>query len=151
MIAINPWFDSPGKILALELQAEDWLGTPFFTNSQAKHRGVSCQKLAAALYRDVGWIDLDVPEVPMSYARFNRESLVEKFLDGRPEFAAVPPGPLPGDLLGFTINRTVHHVGIALRGGRFVHCIEGAGVQIAHQFDATWESRLARIWRPLHV
>lgn len=148
---MNAWFDGPGKILALELQAQDWLGTAFFPNSQAKHRGVSCQKLAAALYRDVGWINLDVPEVPMSHARYNRDSLVVKFLDGRPEFAAVSPEPAPGDLLGFVINRTVHHVGIALQGGKFVHCIEGAGVQIGHLSDATWECRLARIWRPLYV
>ena len=149
---MTPYYSSVGRILALELQAQDWLGTPFFPNSQAKHRGVSCHKLAAALYRDSGWMDLDVPDVPMSHARFSRVSLVEQWLDGRPEFAMSYQSQWqPGDLLGFRINKTVHHVGVMLTGDRFVHCIEGVGTQFGNIFDATWASRLARVWTPLEV
>jgi len=142
------WFNTPGRILALDLEAQSWLGTPFFPNSQSKGRGVSCQKLAAAIYEAVGFAQLDVPEVPMSWARSNRDSLVLRFLDGHPVFEQVVDGLVPGDLLGFRINRTVHHVGIALDGRRFVHCVDLAGVQITTLEDATWGGRLAAVWRP---
>lgn len=147
---MNPYFNSTGRVLALEIQAQDWLGTPFFPNSQSKHRGVSCHKLAAALYRDAGWLNIEVPDVPMSHARFSRESLVEQWLDGRPEFAQVQTSEvMPGDLLGFRIAKVVHHVGVMLTGGRFAHCIEGVGTQFGHLADATWSGRLARAWRPI--
>lgn len=145
---MNPYFSNVGRVLALEIQAQDWLGTPFFPNSQSKRVGVSCHKLAAALYRDAGWRNIDVPEVPMSHARFSRESLVEQWLDVRPEFVSVSD-PMPGDLLGFRIAKVVHHVGVMLRDGRFAHCIEGVGTQFGHIEDATWSGRLARIWRPI--
>ncbi|HSM84611.1 MAG TPA: hypothetical protein VLT16_00610 [Candidatus Limnocylindrales bacterium] len=157
------WFNTPEKVSLLQFRAEHWIGTPFFPNSNTagKRGGVSCQKLASALYKETGFASIEVPEVAMSHARFaGADSLVEKWMDGRPEFVRVSPKePQPGDLLGFMINRVVHHLGVmvlmqdspkqavpALRV--FIHTLEHSGTNYATLFDPVWGSRLAVVWRP---
>jgi cell wall-associated NlpC family hydrolase len=149
------WFNTPDRIAALEREAQRWLGTPFFPNSNTPgpRGGVSCQKLVSEIYRSAGFCDVPVPEVAMAHARFSRESLMEKFMADRPEFTRLPSlgwrSVQPGDLLGFRIYRTVHHMGIALVGLRFVHALDGVGTNISSVSDATWSSRLAVVWRPI--
>jgi len=160
------WFNSPERIAALEREARRWLGTPFFPNSNTPgpRGGVSCQKLVSEIYRGVGFCDVPVPEVPMAHARFSRRSLMLEFMESRPEFTLLPsnnptiqqsnnPTVLPGDLLGFRIYQTVHHMGIALdlagRATTFIHALDGVGTIISSLCDATWSSRLAAIWRPI--
>ena len=57
--------------------------------------------------------------------------------------------PQVGDLLGFRIGRCIHHLGILIRPGVFVHALERVGVCEGILADATWEGRLAAIWRPM--
>lgn len=114
--------------------------------------GVSCQMLAAALYRDVGFCDIAVPEVPMARALYNRSSLMDEFLAARPEFVHLPPEPnniVPGDLLGFRLGRSTHHMGVCIEPGRFVHAMENLGVTVSLVSDPTWRGRLTHIWRPV--
>lgn len=154
-LAIPPWFNSPERVQALENEAERWLGTPFFPNSNTPgpRGGVSCQKLVSEIYRAVGFCDVPVPEVPMAHARFSRESLMEGFMAGRPEFGRLANPQwwdcAPGDLLGFRIYRTIHHMGILLRRVTFIHALDGIGTVVTSLVDATWSSRLAAVWRPL--
>jgi len=119
----------------------------------------------AEIYRECGFCDVQVPEVPMSLAGFVRAgsgSLLEEYLDSRPEVerilfssdAASASLLLPGDLIGFRIGRIRHHCGIylsELAGGKreFVHAISGQGCQINSLADAIWHSRLELAWRPL--
>ena len=140
-------FGSPQSVISLEIAARSWLGTPFAGNSNAKGRGVSCQMLAAEIYAECGLDVGDIPEAPMAHSRFSKVSLVEPFIDALPGFRSVPL-PQAGDLLGFRLGRVVHHLGIMLLGGVFVHCVEGPGVLISPIADATWSGRLQRIWRP---
>lgn len=149
------WFNTSERVSALVSEAESWRGTPFAGNSSAKGVGVSCQMLVGSLYAAVGCAGVSVdsiPEVPMAQARFSSVSLVDAYFAGLPDgvFTHLEPDcePLPGDVLGFRINRIVHHLGVALPGGQFIHALDGIGTNISALDDATWQSRLARIWRP---
>lgn len=148
------WFHSPERIARLQFHAAGWIGTPFFGNGNTRgpEGGVSCQKLASALYRECGCCAVDVPDGPMGHGRFSRRvSLIEQFMDGRSEMKRVTDlrAVRPGDLLGFRIGRVVHHVGILVEAGKFVHVLEHAGTGYGSLSDATWKSRLAAAWRPL--
>jgi cell wall-associated NlpC family hydrolase len=144
------WFTEE-RIDALEAEAATWVGTPFAANSSAKGLGVSCHTLAGALYAAVGWGDILIPDVAISHARFGENSLADLFFDSMAErFTQLPHDSeiLPGDVLGFRIGRIVHHLGTALRNGRFIHALEGIGTTVSTTEDATYRSRLTTIWRP---
>lgn len=158
---MKPWFDTEARVALLQAEAQKWIGTPFCPNSSSPgHKGgVSCQKLAGEVYRGAGFvIGAEIPDVAMSHARFNRTSLVVAFMSTRREFEAVPVekgtslamcGAIAGDLLGFTIHKAVHHLGVCVSHGVFVHAIEGCRVHLAALGDPTWGTRLANIWRPI--
>jgi cell wall-associated NlpC family hydrolase len=144
------WFTEK-RINALEAEAATWVGTPFAANSSAKGLGVSCHTLAGALYAAVGWGDILIPDVAISHARFGENSLADPFFEAMAErFTQLPHDSdiLPGDVLGFRIGRIVHHLGTALRNGRFIHALEGLGATVSTTEDATYRSRLTTIWRP---
>lgn len=146
------WFDNQLRLTSLEAVAESWIGTPFSPNGNAKGKsgGVSCQNLAAAIYREVGLCDAQPPAAPMGHAKHSNISLIAIFMAERAEFMEIPLGNsiLPGDMIGFLIFRTVHHCGVAVSGGRFVHACDGADVKYSSLSDPTWAWRIARIWRP---
>lgn len=150
----SPWF-TPDRVSALQQNAVRWLGTPFVPNSAERgpRGGVSCQKLVAELYFETGFVDrLPIPNVPMAHARANRDSLVEAFMLSRPEFQRLPTHTTrvqPGDLLGFFIGKTVHHMGVALTNREFIHALEGLGVVRSQLSDPTWFGRLGALWRPI--
>ena len=144
------FYSTPERIAELQAVAASWIGTPFLGNSSAKGRGVSCQFLASAMYRETGFLDATPPEVPMSYARFHNTSLLEPWMDARPEFEQLAGfDVIPGDMLGFRIGKAVHHCGVVISDGSFVHCIDPAGVIVSPLADSTWASRLRRAWRPI--
>jgi cell wall-associated NlpC family hydrolase len=151
------WFRSPARIAALRAVAARWRGTPFLCNSNTPgpNGGVSCQKLAAEIYREAGFMDVAVPAAPMAHARFSRISLLERWIDGRPEMLsldmATRPWPRPGDLLGFRIGHVVHHLGIMLNQGEFVHVLDRMGCRFCPLSDPTFSGRLARIWVPVEL
>lgn len=132
--------------------ASRWLRTPFSANAcvPGPEGGVSCQALAAAIYIEAGILpaDVEIPAGRISRGRFSKESQIEPWVAGRPEFSVAPleVDPAPGDLLGFQIGHCLNHVGVALPGGQFIHCLEGPGVVISSISDATWISRLAARW-----
>jgi cell wall-associated NlpC family hydrolase len=150
---MTPYFQRSDRVAALRAAAQAWVGTPFSPNGCARGRGVSCQKLAAALLREAGLPLGEVPDAPMSQARFSRRSLVEEWFRARPFFAPQPPRPgfpfWAGDILGFRVGRVIHHLGVALDAARFIHCLEHLGVSICPVQDPTWAGRLAAIWRPV--
>ncbi len=148
---MRPWFDTDARREALLTEARSWVGTPFFGNSASKGRGVSCQKLAGALYEAVGFGPLDVPDAPMSRARFCTDSLVVAWMRDRTDFVPVPRGEplLAGDLVTFRLPRSVHHVGVMVLPGVFISATEDAGAQFRPLADSTWRARLADVWRPI--
>jgi cell wall-associated NlpC family hydrolase len=146
---IASWFNTPERIALLEFKAAKWLGTPWFPNSNTPGKGVSCQKLVSAIYREVGFADVPVPETRMS-ARALKESLVEAFMGERPEFERIglDEERLPGDLLGFNSYSVIHHLGIVMAGTLFVHVAFRGCVMYSSLADATYGSALRAIWRP---
>jgi cell wall-associated NlpC family hydrolase len=148
------WFNTAERIAALRAEAAIWIGTPFLCNSNTPgpRGGVSCQKLACAIYRKVGFATFQAPEVAMAHARFSKVSLVEGWMDGRREFIRVAIVDVrPGDLLGFRLARIVHHVGILLDAGEFVHVLDHVGCIVSALSDPTYSSRLAAAWRPIEI
>ena len=147
---MTAFFSIPGRLAALHTAASSWHGTPFFANSCAKGRGVSCQFLAWAIYTEAGVVIASPPEVDMSHAKFSRVSLVEPWVDGQAVFQPIQLEELePGDLMGFRIGKVVHHVGVMLGRGVFLNVVDGTTVQNSYLSDNTWRSRLARAWRPV--
>lgn len=146
---MTPWFDSEEKSAKLRASAQSWLGTRFLGNSCSKGVGVSCQKLAAAIYREVGFCDVEVPEVPMAHARFSRESLLVPWVEQCGLFYQVARSEVQaGDLLGFRLGKVVHHCGVALGPREFVHAMDRIGTVISRLSDPTWAGRLEYVWRP---
>lgn len=91
----------------------------------------------------------------MAHARFTHHSLVEEFMANRPEFLRFAVADVqtvqPGDLLGFRLHRTIHHLGVCVWDGVFVHAIEGLGVTDSSLEDASWARRLEALWRPIET
>lgn len=148
------WFAVPGRVDRLHAVAQSWLDTPFSGNGCMKgpRGGVSCQKLVGLIYRECNCCSVEVPEAPMNYWRFHRDSLIVPFMATLPQFAILDEGRptkdlLPGDLLGFRLNHCIHHLGIAMSPITFIHCM--TSVQFAHLTDPTWLSRYACAWRPV--
>lgn len=144
------WYNTEQRIQLLQDAAKAWIGTPFAPNSSSIGRGVSCQKLAGALYSEAGYGEVDIPDVPISHSRFSRESFVEPWFAARPDFEEIQAGEelQTGDILGFQIGHVVHHLGVYLGASLFVHCLDGIGTTIAGLQDATWQSRHVKTWRP---
>lgn len=89
----------------------------------------------------------------MNHWRFSKRSIAEEYMAQRTDFKRLPTispfAAVPWDLLGLRLGHVIHHLGICVDPGEFIHVIEGQGVAIASIYDATWWSRLAAIWRPL--
>lgn len=152
------YFNSPERIASLSVAAKSWAGTPFVPNAAIKGHGVSCQKLAGLVLMEAGALplDFDLPSEPMNWSHANKESLLEQFMDGQPEFFTAIKTPAylnaqPGDVIGIFYGGCVHHCGVVLPNGTFVHCIRGHGVIISHLRDAAYMRTVRRIWRPLEV
>lgn len=147
---MTPYFATADRCRKLTQESHSWLGTPFFPNSSARGRGVSCQKLCSELYRGSGFGEINVPDVAMTTVRLREVGQVEKFLEAHPELIRQgSTGEIrTGDLLGFKVGPSIHHLGVALEPGTFVHAAPPAGVQLGYLADPTWAGRLASVWRP---
>lgn len=148
---MGDWFSTEERVARLGEVAGSWVGTPFFPNGDTKgpDGGVSCQKLVAGIYREVGFCEVEAPEAAMGHARFSRRAVLELYMAERTEFRALffEGRPEAGDMLGFRIGGVVHHAGVCLGGGKFVHAIWRVGVRVSSLGDGTWGSRLAMVWR----
>ena len=133
---------------ALEAAARSWVGTPFCEGTPIKGAGVSCQHAAAEIYFEAQLIKrFPVPNGPTRYSAAQTRSLIVEWVQQSGLFVQVGGPPQPGDLLGFRVLNVVHHLMIALRGGRGVHCVSGHGVMILPSIPAAWAKRLEFIWR----
>ena len=145
---MTSWW-TPETLSILEAEAASWVGTPFAANSCSKGFGVSCAKLCGALFSAAGFRPVDVPDGQTSHARYNTTSIITPFFDAHPDFFSVPiEARMPGDIVGFRIGKCVHHIGVLLHSGRFVHSCDHIGTVISNENDATWISRLSNVWRP---
>lgn len=151
---MSPFFSDPNALASLEMVAEGWLGTPFQVHGRIPGRagGCSCETLPYCIYHAVGFLRADwpMPEGPIDWYRAQKISIMEPFLDSRPEFHRLPLTECtPGDLLGFRVGKVIHHLGVLLTHSHFIHCLAPRGVQLGNVRDATYRKRLAAVWRPV--
>ena len=151
---IQTWFNTPEKIAALGVSSRSWLGTPFFRASSTKGQGVDCSHLVAAIYREVEFRDIQVPDFNITSPKLLSRSVAVPFISGLTCFAEITTEKIetgdryghPGDLLGIRVGRVVHHLGILVDWTMFIHVTNK--VTFNSILDATWASRLSRVWRP---
>ena len=170
---METWFNTVQRIEALEAAARSWIGTPFVANSRVKgpRGGTCCHMLAEQLYLEAGYpLAFRVPAGSMKWSDISKSSLIEQFFDTQIDiFEQVEPAPesfqaleeklpmlgkaergngtLPGDVVGFKIGGCVHHVGVVLSRGQFVHCMRGVGTKISNLNDPTYALRMEKTWR----
>jgi len=131
---------------ALKASAQSWVGTPFAPNGNTKGMGVSCQRLVVEIYREAGLGKFSVPDVSMSHAKFAKTSIIEEWFAGNNSFERVTDLQV-GDILGFRINKVIHHIGIFLGDGQFIHALFQVGAVVSNLSDPTWGSRHKATWR----
>lgn len=145
-------------------EALSWIGTPFHPFAEVKGSGVDCIHLIAAIYRETGFIqDFNPPSYSIGGGSHQDSSQIEAYIRGLPNLPlifehgqccveclpALWPQLLPGDLLLFQIGRVTHHTGMVTRSPRFIHSMHGYGVTQARLTDATFGTRLRRVYRPM--
>jgi len=140
---------------ALLQEVASWIGTPFHDHAGIKGAGVDCVHLALRIYQATGFLPegLVFPDYTLDGGHHQTESKVIAFVEGLGRFAAQSVKPAtadwcPGDLLGFTIGKVVHHVGVAVDNLRFVHVLQSNRVAFSSVLDSTWIKRLACKYRP---
>jgi cell wall-associated NlpC family hydrolase len=155
-----PFFSSPERIASLDKAAVGWLETPFRAHNRARgpRGGVDCGNLIQELMLEAGFLAqrLDLPRPPTDYGQHNAVSLVCDFLENHPSLTGriekltdpdALANPQPADILGIRVGRCVHHLCVALGGGRFVQALKPHGVTI--QPLAEIRSRIEVIYRPI--
>lgn len=149
---MKPYFENAASVARLQFHAFEWLGTPFMPNAAVKGRGVSCQKLVAAIYVETGFFPagFTAPDGPMDWAHAQKESFFASWMAAHPELFTVATAARPGDLLGFNLGGCIHHCGIVVGvDGKFIHCLRGPGTILSDVNDATYLQRIEKIWRPI--
>lgn len=113
----------------LFLECAQWVGVPYRYGGKSR-RGVDCSGLTYCIYRQLYGISLS----PNSQMQLDRDVQVR-----------VKKGHVtPGDLLFFSDRRSkrhINHVGIYLKGGKFIHASTSRGVRIDDLQDAHWKKR----------
>ncbi len=150
------FFESPERIAQLQFHAGLWIGTPFMPHGSTRGGGVCCQRLVGSLYKELGFLPeaFEIPTGPMDWSHAQTKSLIADFMAGCAHFAEIASagsnGARPGDMVGFTLGGCLHHCGIVIAAdGQFIHCLRGPGVLFSSLRDASYMSRLEKIWRPL--
>jgi len=152
---MDTWFNTPERIALLNEVAASWVGTPFVANSRCKGKrgGVSCQMLAEQIYKECGCpLPFGAEKGSMRWAGVSKDSLILKYLEDKTEFLHYVASPsvgdlIAGDLMGFRIGGCIHHVGVCLGNGLFIHCMRGSSTLVCSVSDPTFARRLGCLWR----
>lgn len=111
-----------------------WKGTPYRLGGMTT-RGIDCSGFVFITFKAM--FDLRLPRTVDEQAAFGR---------------GIGPAELrSGDLVFFKTSATMHHVGIYLEQGRFMHASTRRGVMISALADGYWRQRFwqaRRVQRP---
>ena len=129
---------APEQLAALEYAARAW-----------EHRPeMRCQVAMGEIYFAAGLLPrFEIPEGSRDWARAQAREVIIPGVESCGYFVEVDPPAQAGDLLGFRLGHTLHHLAILLGGGRMVHVYGTHGVLIAPCVPEPWAKRLAKIWR----
>jgi hypothetical protein len=142
------------ELYRLNDAALSWQGTPFCERSAVRGAGVCCHRLVIEVLIEAGWLPrIEVPDGSVRWAAANTRSLIVEWFDGPGaqyfdrmqslDWSAVEPG----DIVGFRLGRTLHHLALALPNGRWTHAAEGVGAVIVTEIPPAWRKRAERLWR----
>lgn len=161
----EPFAKEPRNARKLILAFLSWQGTPFHEQARVKGVGVDCIHLIAEIMKEAGAISsYTFPKYEVGAGHHTDHSKVREWFENSPDFAEVIPVPdesggwqagrfMVGDVLGFLIGRTVHHIGMVLDtdGGvvRFGHVMIHGKVREAQLDDPAFGKRLACVFRPM--
>ncbi|MDR3458016.1 MAG: NlpC/P60 family protein [Verrucomicrobiae bacterium] len=148
----KPFFNTPESIRLLDMEAHDWVGTPFAPRGRLKHVGVDCVGLVAGIYVAMGVIKKFEPgPYALDEGQHAKTSKVEAWFSGRREFekcsAGVPPAP--GDTLIFNLARVGHHVGLVLENRDVIHAMYRRIAMVSSLDESFYASAIVGIYRPL--
>lgn len=142
------------QIQALETAAQSWVGTPFCETSAVKGAGVCCHRLMLEVLVEAGWMQrIEVPNGSVGWARAQGRSLIAEWFDteGSQWFGSLQEVAWkhvePGDVLGFRFGHSLHHLAMALPGGRWLHVVEPQGTMILEEIPPRWCRHAERHWR----
>jgi len=147
---VSAFFESPVMQQRLVANVAHWFGTPFVAHARIAGAGVDCVQLAAALYIACGVIEsFDPGHYTLQGGKHAGRSHVLDWIRDSNRFKRVQD-VVAGDLLCMQFRqRVVHHVGVAIGGGKFVHVLEKRSVEIANLQDFAYRRALKAIYRPL--
>lgn len=152
---MTAYFNSPDKILVLEKEAIQWVGTPFAAHQSVKRGGVDCVRLVAALYIATGFLrEFNPPRYAMGEGNHRHNSKLLEWFDGRTDFERheLAEGmPMPGDTLCFNMSLSGHHAGIMLQDGWFLHALPSRFVLRSDLRESLYRRKIIAIFRPLNL
>jgi lipoprotein Spr len=109
--------------LRLAAAVADWLGVPHRSGGQSK-AGTDCSGFAGYIYRSVYGLDIprSSPDIYKACVPVKKSELRE------------------GDFVFFKVgSRTINHVGIYLKDGKFAHASTSRGVMVSDLSEPYWE------------
>ena len=118
----------------LYLEAASWLGTPYRAGGISK-RGTDCSGLSMQLYRTV--YGLSLPHNTALQLKACRRVRRHKLREGDLVFFKSPSS-----------GRRVAHVGVYLKGGKFIHASSSRGVMVSSLREAYYKRYWLRGGRP---
>jgi cell wall-associated NlpC family hydrolase len=127
-MTMQPYFNTVEKILALQTEAQSWIGTPFAPKAMVKGAGADCVHLVAGIYLKLGAITEFVPgDYALDEGNHLKSSKVIGWFSNHRDFAAIQAPYLAGDILCFNLAQVGHHVGMVINGREFVHVFAQPG------------------------
>ncbi len=146
---MTPYFNTPFRVARLRAVAEGWNGTPYCQNSAVRGRqgGVSCHNLIARVLIESGALpEFTPPKNTSRGSGVRRKRLMLEFVKTVPQLQPSTEAIAPGDLILFSFG----HLAVALEDGWMIHCLtDEIGTVIGPWKDATWQSRVETVWRPM--
>lgn len=119
------------------------LGTPFRHQGRIPGLALDCAGLIVAVAREIGIDPVDVE----SYGRRPHQGLLDATLSSQPSLIDVARADMAaGDILLMRFTREPQHLAICA-GSTIIHSWEAPGKVCEHDLDATWRSRIVRVYR----
>ncbi len=109
---------------SLQQAYRDWKGTPYLWGGEG-HSGVDCSGLMQLIFKQ--YFGVDIP-------RTTKRQLYTGKTVSRKELKS-------GDLVFFNTGRKELHVGVIVKGNKFLHASVSQGVMISSLKDHYWNSR----------
>jgi cell wall-associated NlpC family hydrolase len=150
---MHPYFFSDERQQALWVEANRWLGTPFFPHASDQGHGVDCVNLVHEVFVALGAIPrLSLPDYSLDRSRHSCRTQLLEFLLFTPalsgRFVMVPPCfSRPGDILGIRSGHVDHHLALVLPWNKVIHAVEDAGVILTQANDAHLAKRVLYVLR----